>query len=249
MLRSLLMMKALSLILLLTFTLTSAAATPLMIRPGELLLAGEFGQESDSDAEQLKLRKETVAHVENGSLVLTPPRLVPRTNGKKTKWGDSNFARAGLVGLPADFIGVVRWKYLKPKDPVQLAEGLVYIDLGHRMIRVTFNREGAVLMLENHLVGRNDGKPAIVLSQDMGLKLQPDHWYDIVAEVKGDEVLIQIDNHVLYGQHELIAAERYDTFNIDATGDGFLIDRIEVHAAGEFRADWPAQRTRLQQSP
>ena len=67
------MMKALSLILLLTFTLTSAAATPLMIRPGELLLAGEFGQESDSDAEQLKLRKETVAHVENGSLVLTPP--------------------------------------------------------------------------------------------------------------------------------------------------------------------------------
>jgi len=113
------------------------------------------------------------------------------------------------------------------------------------MIRVTLNREGATLLLEIHLIGRHDGKPAIVLDEALSLSLEPDHWYEIVAEVKGDEVVIQIDDHVLYGQHDLIASERYDTFNFDAIGDGVLLDEITADTAGDFRKDWPATRQEL----
>lgn len=223
----------------------AASPEPMMIQPGARLAGSNFAAGTEADLKLLKLRKETVAAVAEGVLRATPPVLLPKVAGQETKWGDSNFARAGLVGLPQDFVCSARWKYLRPADATTLAKGLVYIDLGHRMIRVTLNREGATLLLENHLIGRHDGKPAIVLDEALSLSLKPDHWYETVAEVKGDEVVIQIDDHVLYGQHDLIASERYDTFNFDAIGDGFLLDEITAHTAGDFRKDWPATRQEL----
>jgi len=222
-----------------------ASPTPLMIEPGKLVVGSDFDGKRAADLKLLKLRKETVIAVEGGVLRALPPVLTPKVAGVETKWGKSTFARVGLVGLPMDYVGTARWKFLKPTDAKVLAKGVVYIDLGHRMIRVTINREGATLLLENHLVGRHDDKPAILLDEAPTLKLVPDHWYEIIVEVKGDEVVIQIDDHVLYGKHDLIATERYDAFNFDATGDGFLLDRIEAHTAGEFRKDWPAKRKQL----
>lgn len=219
-----------------------AAPTPLMVVPGESLVSLEFNTDDEADAKKLKLRKESVSTVKDGALHVMPPSLVKKEGAEKTKWGDSDFARAGLVGLPQDYVAWARWKYLRPVDAAALAKGLVFIDLGHRMIRVTLTRAGAVLLLENHLMGREEKKPAIVLQEAHALQLRPDHWYDILVEVKGDEVVIQIDDHVLYGKHALIAAERYDTFNFDATGDGYLLDRIEVRAAGDYRADWAERR-------
>lgn len=234
-----------SLFLLSGLMVGAASPEPMMVQPGARLVGSDFEGVSPADSKLLKLRKETVVEVAEGVLRAMPPVLLPKVDGKETKWGDSNFARAGLVGLPQDFVCTARWKYLRPADATTRAKGLVYIDLGHRMIRVTLDREGATLLLENHLVGRHDGKPAIVLDTAPRLSLEPDHWYDIVAEVKGDEVVIQIDDHVLYGQHDLIATERYDTFNFDAIGDGFLLDEITAYIAGEFRQDWPAKRKAL----
>ena len=231
-------MKAIFFILLLPWAVLAAAPVPLMVVPGELLVVWEFSADEDADSKQLKLRKETVSAVSDGALHVMPPSLVKQGEGKETKWGDSDFARAGLVGLPQDYVAWARWKYLRPTDADALAKGLVYIDLGHRMIRVTLTREGAVLLLENHLMGREEKKPAIVLQEVPELKLIPDHWYDILVEVKGDEVVVQIDDQVLYGKHDLIAKERYDTFNFDATGDGYLLNRIEIRAAGDYRGDW-----------
>ncbi len=218
---------------------------PMMIEPAEPVVTWDFDGAGQADHSSLKLRKETVVRVEDGALRAVPPVLLPKVDGSPTKWGDSNFARAGLVGLPQDYVCTARWKYIDPADANTRTKVLVYIDFGHRMIRVTIDQAGATLLLENHLIGRHDNKPAIVRDKAPKLTLEPDHWYDIVAEVKGTEVIIQIDNHVLYGKHDLIANERYDTFNFDAIGDGYLLDRIAVYAAGEFKSDWPAKRRKL----
>jgi hypothetical protein len=113
--------------------------------------------------------------------------------------------------------------------------------MGHRSIRTTFSREGTTLLLENHLVGRDKEKSSIVLQQMPELKLEHDQWYDIVAEVKGDEVVIQIDDHILYGKHPLIGGDRYDTFNFDASGIGFVLDKLEIQAAGDYQASWKSR--------
>jgi len=109
---------------------------------------------------------------------------------------------------------------------------------------LTMRPEGSVLVLENHLVGREE-RLSIVLQEVPGLKLQPEKWYDVTVEVKGEEVVFQIEGQTIYGQHPLIAKERYDKFNIDVDGEGYLLDYIEVWAAGEFRSDWQSTRERL----
>jgi hypothetical protein len=226
---------------------TALLAKPqaLMITPGEQVVSRNFNNKSDVDEKWIKFRKETVYKVKKGSLHVIPPLLVKMEDGEETKWGDSNFSRAGLVGLPKDYVCYARWKYLKPKDPTTLTKGLVYIDLGHRMIRATFSREGTTLMLENHLVGREKKDAAIILQEAPDLKLEHGKWYTIITEVKGDEVVIQIFDHVLYGKHALIAGDRYDTFNFDSTGDGFLIDSIEVRVAGDYKSSWETKRKQL----
>ena len=65
-------------------------------------------------------------------------------------------------------------------------------------------------------------------------------------QVKGSEVVIQIGDRILYGKDDLIAGDRYDTFNLDATGAGFLLDRIEIRAAGDYQAEWKTRRKQLE---
>lgn len=70
-------------------------------------------------------------------------------------------------------------------------------------------------------------------------------WYDVTVEVKGDEVVFQIDGAVLYAKDALITEERANTFNIDSGGDGYVFDNISVWQAGNFTADWELKRKQV----
>ena len=226
---------------------TNLAGEPktLMVVPGESLVSFAFDEASDVDETWIKFRKQTGFSVEGGAMRAIPPVLIDIPEEKRGDFWDSNFARAGLVGLPMDYVCSARWKYIRPANTKDLEKGLLYLDMGHRMIRVTVNRTGAVLILENHLIGRHDGKPAIVLDEAPGLKLTPDKWFEVVVEIKGDEVVVQFGDHVLYGRHPLIDGERYDTFNFDATGDGYFLDYLHAWTAGNYRNTWAEKRKKL----
>ena len=201
---------------------------PIMITPGKSILSLAF---TDPDDKMLiSPRKNTRLDDKEGELHVLPPE----TEG---------FARAGLLNFPTDYVCQFRWKYNKPSNPTQKSP--VYFDAGHRAIRVTFTKEGATLLLENHLVGNDAAETSIVLQAKPQLTLEPDKWYDITVEIKGDEVVYQINGHVLYGRNDLIAGERSNTFNIDAAGSGYVMDEIEVWGAGEHRSDWEATRAGL----
>lgn len=236
----------LTLLALLSVT-TNLAGKPktLMVVPGESIVSLTFEEASDVNKAWIKFRKQTGFSVEGGAMRAIPPVLMNIPMEKRGNFWDSNFARAGLIGLPMDYVCSARWKYIRPANAKDLEEGLLYLDMGHRMIRVTVNRQGAALILENHLIGRHDGKPAIVLDEAPGLKLVPEKWYDVVVEIKGDEVVVQFGEHVLYGKHPLIDGERYDTFNFDATGDGYLLDHLQAWTAGNFRKTWSGKRKTL----
>ncbi len=226
---------------------TNLAGKPktLMVVPGKSIVSLTFDKASDVDKAWIKFRKQTGFSVEEGAMRAIPPVLIDIPEEKRGNFWNSNFARAGLIGLPMDYVCSARWKYIRPANTKDLEEGLLYLDMGHRMIRVTVNRQGAVLILENHLIGRHDGKPAIVMDEAPGLKLTPDKWYDVVVEIKGDEVVVQFGDHVLYGKHPLIDGERYDTFKFDATGDGYLLDHLQAWAAGDYRKNWTKESKKL----
>jgi hypothetical protein len=212
-----------------------------MIVPGKQIVSLEFDEAGNVDKQWVSFRKETTYKVVHGQLHVIPPAVANKGIERESDWATSDFSRVGLIGLPRDYICTARWKYIKPTDTKLLEKSLVYIDLGHRSIRTTFSKTGTTLLLENHLVGRDKEDSSIILQEMPQLKLEPDKWYDIIAEVKGNEVVIQIDDQVLYGKHELIAGDRYDTFNFDSMGVGFLVDKLEIRAAGDYQVDWKSR--------
>jgi len=224
----------------------SASPQAQMIAPGKKIVSLDFDRKSDVSKQWFSFRKETAYRVEDGALHVIPPAIANTGKDKTSQWGDSDFARAGLVGLPKDYVCEFRWKCNEPTDSKLQEKGLIYIDLGHRTIRVTMSKSGTTLLLENHLMGRKAKISSKVLDTGSELKLEYDKWYDTVAEVKGNEVLIQIGEHLFYGKDDLISGDRYDTFNLDANGAGFQIDRIEVRATGDYRKDWNAKRGPLE---
>ncbi len=225
--------------------LLSAAPQPLMVVPAKRVIALDFEKESDVSKKWMSFRKETTFTVEDGYLNVIPPAVANAGTEHESKWGDSDFARAGMIGLPKDYVCKFRLNCIKPTDTRLQEKGLIYIDLGHRVIRTTFSRKGTTLLLENHLMGREADVSSKILQEAPDLTLEYGKWYDVMAEVKGDEVVIQIGDQVLYGNDSLIAGDRYDTFNFDANGAGFLIDDLEVRGAGDFQTDWAAKRMSL----
>ncbi len=242
------MSKQLSIVIAILFALPtvvlSAEPQPLMTRPGKLIVSKEFNNKSDVDKKWMKFRKETKYKVEKGILNVIPPRIAYLGMNTKSKWAKSDFSRAGFVGLPKDYICTFRWKCNTPPQSKQTAKAGVYIDLGHRCIRITFSRSGTTLLLENHLVGKGK-KETVILQQAPQLKLKDEKWYDIIVEVKGNEVVVQIDGQTLYGKNDLILKDRANTFNLDSKGAGYLLDNIEFHEAGAYQPDWKAKRKQL----
>ena len=97
----------------------------------------------------------------------------------------------------------------------------------------------------NHLLGKESKTKVVKLQELPRLKLQYDKWYDILVEIKGDEVVVQIDGEIFYGRHDLIRKKRPGTFNLDAGGVGYELDSIEIRSAGDYRPGWAAQRKQL----
>lgn len=222
----------------------SKAPEPIMVTQGEAIVSKTFNSSGDVDKESMAFRKQTQFQVKDGSLNVIPPSIAFKGKENDSEWATSSFARGGLLEVPAEFVCQFRWKYIQPSDPKLQSKGLAYIDLGHRCIRVTMKPEGSVLVLENHLVGREE-RLSIVLQELPELKLEPEKWYDVTVEIKDEEVVFQIDGQTVFGRHPLIAKERYDKFNIDVDGDGYVLDYIKFWAAGEFRSDWQSTRARL----
>jgi|GEM_PF-819567 hypothetical protein len=217
---------------------------PIMLDKGKAVISKSFDSSSEVDKKTMAFRKLTQYEVQGGVMYAMPPSIALRGKENDSQWATSTFARAGLVNMPAEFVCQFRWKYNRPSDEKLRKSGLAYIDLGHRCIRVTMTPEGSVLILENHLVGREE-KLSVVLREVPELNLESEKWYDVTVEVKGEEVVFQIDGHILYGSHPLIAKERYDKFNIDVNGAGFVWDEVTVWAAGDYRSDWQSMREGL----
>lgn len=217
---------------------------PIMLEKGKAVISKSFDSGREVDKTSMAFRKLTQYEVENGTLHAIPPSIALKGTKNDNQWASSTFARAGLLSVPAEFVCQFRWQYDQPADAKARASSVAYIDLGHRCIRVTMTPEGSVLVLENHLAGREE-KRSIVLQEIPELKLESEKWYDVAVEVKGEEVVFQIDGQVLYGKHPLIAKERYDKFNIDVNGAGFVWDEVTIWEAGDYLPNWKAQREKL----
>ena len=235
-------MRYLTAIISLSALVFSSSAESLMIQPGKLVLEKNFEQATDVDKSSIKFNKETQYKIEDGVLKAIPPIIAYEGSGKKSKWAKSTFARVNFPELPKDYLCEFRVKINKPKDAKTASKAKAYFDMGHRCIRTTLSGEGTQFLLENHLVGKAAKETSKLLQEKASLKLEFDQWYEVIAEVKGTEALIQINGQVLYGKDELIAGERANTFNIDISGAGYELNYFKVWQAGDYKKSWAEKK-------
>jgi hypothetical protein len=223
----------------------NSSADSLMIQPGKLVLEKKFDSAEDVDKKSIKFNKETQHKVQDGVLKAIPPVIAYEGTGKKSKWAKSSFSRVNFPELPKDYICTFRVKINQPKDAKAASKAKAYFDMGHRCIRTTLSGEGTKFLLENHLVGKKEKETSKLLQEISSPKLTFNQWYEITAEVKGTEALIQINGQVLYGQNGLISGERANTFNIDISGAGYELDYLKVWQAGDLKESWPQKKKAL----
>ena len=209
-----------------------------MIKRGTLVLSKTFDQVSDVDKKIIKFNKETQHKIEDGVLKAIPPVVAYAGKAVDSKWAKSSFARVNFPNLPKDYICQFRVKIHQPKDKKLAGKAKAYFDMGHRCIRTTLTVKSTTLLLENHLVGKGAKETSKVLGMSSEIKLGFDQWIDVIAEVKGNESLIQINGRKLYGSDALISKDRANTFNIDILGAGYELDKIEIWKAANYLSTW-----------
>lgn len=67
-----------------------------------------------------------------------------------------------------------------------------FIEFGHHKARFSFTKEALTLDADS-------GKAKLGTSKEV--KYRADHWYHVIAEQKGEDVLIQVDGARLFGTH------------------------------------------------
>ena len=238
-------MKIFSILLLLSVFLT-AEQKPLMFKTGDTVTAKTFDSKDEVDKKTMGFRKETKYKVEEGIFKAIPPKIAYAGNPpEKSKWAQSSFARVTFANMPQEYAASVRVKFNSPADPKAKSKGRAYFDMGHRNIRVTMTTESTALVLSNHLLGKESDEKERILAKTTEVKLEWEKWYDVTMEVKGNEVVFQINNTKLYGCDELIKKERPANFNIDQSGAGFEVEKISIWKAAEYSENWETVKKEL----
>lgn len=212
-------------------------ADPIMLEPGKVIKEFSFNDQSEINNDTLGTRKETQLKIEDQKLYAVPPTVAYAGLNKSSKWSKSNMARIHFPNVQKEYIVEFDWLHKKVDDQ----KCKLYIDLGHRCIRATMSRTGTILLLENHLVGKDAEETSKILDTNNNLTLIDDKWYHVIVEVKGDEVLVQVDDQKLYGKDPLISKNKPSSFNLDSSGAGFLVENFKMYEVKSFQSDWKSK--------
>lgn len=205
-----------------------------MTKKGALIQSLDFS--SDEDMKTIGLRKKSQIEVKDGILHATPPNMNRSKVDQSDQWADSSITRIHFPDIPLEFICQLKFKYNKPDKMRRVA-----LDVGHRRIRTTLHDEQATLQFLSM-----EGTPINAdLDSNDQIKLIPDRWYEVTLEIKGDEIVIQIGDQLLYGTHELISQHNAPSFNLDSGGAGFQVDEIEFFEIDGANPNWETTKTAM----
>ena len=190
------------------------AISPVLLKRGDLIYKNDFS--SGAVDKHWKVLQKTRFVVENGVL-----KGIPATAEDQAAKPDHN----GPVGL-IDYIledqsFIVYTKIKWQGGPA----GNGTFELGHHICAVTFGAKEIILKGELH------GEKIMIAT--IGHKAEKDRWYTLIAEVHGDQVVVQIEGiGEMRGQHPALKQKR-KSLRIRGVRNGALfLDNFAI-----FKAD------------
>lgn len=175
-----------------TVSLSTQAADlqPLLAQPDTPVLQADFSQAGAFNKEHWGPRQGTQWVVEDGVLRGRPS--TPEFQAKKT----NHFGyepRISATVTPPQFVARFSVRFIGGTQTALTP----FIEFGHHVCRLRLGAEGAELLA--------DGE-SVKVATAPGLKFEPDKWYHVLAEMKGEEFVIQFDDGTrLYAKHPSFA--------------------------------------------
>jgi hypothetical protein len=175
------------------FTLAAERSTlmPLMAIPGKVALRDDFSKDGPVDKTDWLSRQGTRWRIEDGVL-----RGIPSSSEYQAKRSHHKGfePRTSVPKTPAEFIATFSFRFLGGKENAVVP----FIEFGHHVCRVKFStKEGAFILADSETLRVANGS---------GFKYLPGKWFHVLAELKGEEFVIQfMDGPTLYAHHECFA--------------------------------------------
>ena len=225
---------------LLAFVLIATAASaadlkPLLAQPDKIVLQDDFSKAGPVNKKHWGARQGTQWEVEEGVL-----RGKPSTPEYQAKRKD-HFGyepRISAPVTPPQFIAQFSVRFSGGSEtPI-----VPFMEFGHHVCRLRLSKEGAELLADHE---------SVRLAESKELKFEPGQWYHVLAEMKGEEFVLQFaDGPTLYATHSCFAAPAQSGGNglgIAGPKDGLVeIDNVTLWTIKpEAQPTWATKRDTL----
>jgi hypothetical protein len=209
-----------------------AALKPLLAVPNEIVLREDFTSEKPLEKGKYAMRQGTRWTIADGVLRGVPSSAEFQAR-KKDHFGYE--PRISIPACPQEFIIQFDVRFIGGK-PTAIVP---FVEFGHHIVRVTWAGGGGARVVAD--------TETLQLATAPEFKLEPGKWYRALAEIKGDEFVIQFaGGPTLHGKHPAVAGKN-DGFGVAGNKDGTVeLDNITVWSVqSEVNPGWAAARGRL----
>lgn len=225
-------------LLLLALAACSASATelkPLLAQPEQVVLENEFATAGAVNKQQWGPRQGTQWVIEDGVL-----RGRPSTPEYQAKRKD-HFGyepRISCPVTPAQFIAKFSVRFTGGSETAIVP----FIEFGHHVCRIRLTKDGAEVLADHE---------SVKVAESKELKFEPGKWYHALAEMKGEEFVIQFDGGpTIFARHSSFAKPPSSGGNglgIAGPKNGTVeIDNVTLWSIkGDAQPDWAAKRDSL----
>ncbi len=160
---------------------------PLMAQPDKVVQQNDFSTAGAIDKAEWGPRQGTQWAIEDGVL-----RGKPSTPEYQAKRKD-HFGYEPRVSAPKTPQGFILEFSVRfeggSETPI-----VPFIEFGHHICRLHLTKDGAQMVADHE---------SVKVAESKELKFEPGKWYHLLAEMKGDEVVVQFaDGPTLYAKHE-----------------------------------------------
>ncbi len=208
---------------------------PVLAEKGDLVFESDFSKEGKVDKAEWAPRQATQWKIEDGVL---RGRESTKENQAKKPHHKGLEPRVSAPITPEEFV---------MQFSVRFAEGGVtpivpFVEFGHHIVRARMNaKEGMSLLVDYE---------SLKVGEATDFKYEPGKWMHALAELKGDEFVIQFQGGpTLYAKHSVLsrpAPSGGAGFGLAGPRGGLAeIDNVKIWKAGEVQSTWEKRRADL----
>jgi len=208
---------------------------PLMTQPDKVVLRADFEKPETLNKETWAPRQGTQWAIEDGVLRGKPSTEEYQASKKDHKGFEP---RLSVPVTPMEFIASFSVRF---SDGTETAV-VPFIEFGHHVCRVKFSADGIIVLADHE---------SLCVAEARDFRYEPGRWYHILAEMKGEEFVIQFaDGPTLYAKHKSFAEPNPSGGNglglAGPKGGTAELDDVTLWSVKPSpRLDWKARQSRF----